>query len=239
MGGGLFMSELLDKIKQVQAKVNNCSTLEAKQLLEQADGDVDLAVALFEEAHPEPVAPVAPTPQPQQSSPSPQPRPEPPHQDLPPRRRRRFWWIPLVAVGSYLAITGLVVLIMYQVTDGFTSFVSTYSYSYKKSSSKITYSKPTQDEVLDAVGTAMKNSGRFNTVTSGGSIFEVNATDYNNANYSFNYSTGYWNITVNNVLVYPKAAGNYVSGQLTASGYVNTYGSISISTGKVAGYSIV
>ena len=234
------MSELLDKIKEVQAQVNNCSTLEAKQLLEQAGGDVDLAVALFEEAHPAPVTPVVPAPQPQQSAPAPQPRPEPPHQDQPPRRRRRRgWWIPLVAVGGYLAISGLVVLIMYQATDGFSSFGSTYSYNYKKSSSTAAIPKPTLDEVLEKVGTNMKNCGKFDPINSSGSYFQVSTEDYNNAKYDFNSSTGYFSISISKIIVYPKEAGTYVGGQLLAKGYAYASGAINITSANAAGYRVI
>ena len=170
------MSELLDKIKEVQFQVNNCSTLEAKQLLEQADGDVDLAVALFKEAH------AAPPATPAYGQSAPQNSPQAPQQpDQPPRRRRRLWWIPLVAVSGYIAIIGLGVLIAYFATDGFNT---SYSYSYKKSSSTYKYnsstnkgassqtctyySKPSKSSCLEYVcGSVMPSSGYFSPITSG------------------------------------------------------------------------
>ena len=253
------MSELLDKIKEVQSQVNNCSSLEAKQLLEQVGGDVDLAVALFEEAHPEPVAPVAPVnpaPQPQQSAPSPQPRPEPPHQDPPPRRRRRFWWIPLVAVSGYLVIMGLVVLVMYQVTDGFSSFGSTYSYSYRKSSSTYKYSstnkgassqtctyysKPSKSSCIEYVcGSVMPSSGYFSPITSGTTQYaEIPASDYNNAFYDWTASLGLWCIQVENVTVRLKSSSTLITGQLWSSGTVDCSGNKHCNELRIGEYTFI
>ncbi len=42
------MSDILDKIKQVQEKTG-CLTLEAKKLLESSNGDVELAIRLYQE----------------------------------------------------------------------------------------------------------------------------------------------------------------------------------------------
>ena len=221
------MSELLDKIKEVQSQVNNCSTLEAKQLLEQADGDVDLAVALFKEAHvAPPVTPAYGQPASQNMS---QPKPQPEE----PRRRRRLWWIPLVAVGGYLAIIGLGVLIAYQVTDGFSSGTLN-----NKSSSKLTYNKPTKYEIIDALSYEIKYCGKFNTLDSDHTYVNVPIEDFDSADFPFSTSTGSWSITMKNATVCPKSVGYNVTGTLKASGFVTYSGTVYVSSFSVANYVI-
>ena len=246
------MSELLDKIKEVQSQVNNCSTLEAKQLLEQADGDVDLAVALFKEAH------VAPPVTPAYGQSAPNNRPQAPQQpDQPPRRRRRrFWWIPLVAVSGYLVIMGLVVLVMYQVTDGFSSFGSTYSYSYRKSSSTYKYSstnkgassqtctyysKPSKSSCIEYVcGSVMPSSGYFSPITSGTTQYaEIPASDYNNAFYDWTASLGLWCIQVENVTVRLKSSSTLITGQLWSSGTVDCSGNKHCNELRIGEYTFI
>ena len=251
MGGGLFMSELLDKIKQVQSQVNNCSTLEAKQLLEQADGDVDLAVALFKEAH------AAPPVTPAYGQSAPHNSPQAPQQpDQPPRRRRRFWWIPLVAVSGYLVIMGLAVLVIYQVTDGFSSFGSTYSYSYRKSSSTYKYgstnkgassqtctyySKPSKSSCIEYVcGSVMPSSGYFSPITSGTTQYaEIPASDYNNAFYDWTASLGLWCIQVENVTVRLKSSSTLITGQLWSSGTVDCSGNKHCNELRIGEYTFI
>ena len=254
------MSELLDKIKEVQSQVNNCSTLEAKQLLEQADGDVDLAVALFKEAHAAP--PVTPAYGQSTSS----NRPQPSHQEEQPRRRRRrLWWIPLVAVGGYLTIMGILFAVLYETLGGFDSLFSTkqsssknngggyyyYGFTSNKTSSNndnsnktssmpsCTYTKPRTTEIEEVLGSKIKNSGKFYSLGSGDVYMDVNVSDYNNATYTFSSSDGSWYFSMNNVTVHPTTSSSTVTGKLVSRGYVNCSGAIYCSSFTVAGYTVV
>lgn len=60
------MSEILDKIRIIQEKTG-CSVIKGKELLDLAGGDVDLAVAIYQEESGNQNAPSNPTPQPGQS----------------------------------------------------------------------------------------------------------------------------------------------------------------------------
>ncbi len=73
------MSELLDNILKVQ-EATGCTVLEGKKYLEQADGDIDLAIMIAKEDMAKPKAQPAPQPQPQPQYQQPQYGPQPQYQ---------------------------------------------------------------------------------------------------------------------------------------------------------------
>ena len=233
---GHNMSELLDRIKEVQAQVH-CSTLEAKQLLEQADGDVDVAVAIYRDNHP------APAPRPVNYNTQP-----PRNNNEPPRRRRRrFWWIPLVAVFSFLLVVGGAVAFAMIYGNNIHSWLTTssskrtYGSSSKKTSTNGTctsYKKPNQNDILLYVSDYIKNTGDFSYV-SGTAYLEVDATSAKNMFYDWTASLGVWTISVENASVQPKSYGYTITGTLDASGNVDCNGNFGISHLEVAGITVV
>lgn len=236
------MSELLDRIKEVQAQVH-CSTLEAKELLEQAGGDVDVAVAIYHDNHPTPVTPTpTQTPRPVNNNVQP-PRNNP----EPPRRRRRLWWIPLVAVSSFLLVVGGAVAFAVIYGNSIHSWLTTSSSkrTYGSSSKKATtsgtctsYKKPGKEALLAYISDYIKNTGDFSPI-SGTAYVEVEQSSINNMFYDWTASLGVWTISVDYVQVKPKSYGYVVSGTLDASGNVDCSGNYSLMHLEVAGVTVV
>ena len=105
------MSELMDKITLVQKQVG-CTILEAKKYIELAEGDVDIAVALYYEANPtakkeEPKEESQPEVKEElEAKPEEAPQEEAPVSEPAPvrRRRRRFPFFIFIIVGAVIAL---------------------------------------------------------------------------------------------------------------------------------------